>query len=253
MITEGDWWADDYQGPPIVSFADEEGRELGLSIGSTITVNVLGRPIEVTVANFRKIEWRGLGINFLMILNPGALAGAPHTHIATLHASAESEGRIMRAVGKAMPNVTPVLVREQVTRVSDSLGTLGAATRWGALAVLLTGLAVLIGAAAAGEDRRRAEAAILKVLGASRGAILASFALRAALTGLIAALVALVWATASAFAVMTWIFEAEYILPVGNTILIILGGMALSLFAGLFFARGPLSERPARVLREAAG
>ena len=253
VITDGDWWAEDYSGPPLVSFAEEEGRELGLSVGSTITVNILGRPIQATVANLRKVEWRGMGINFLMVLSPGALAGAPHTHIATLHAKPESEGRIMRAVGRELPSVTPVLVREQIVRVSDSLGKLGAATRWGALAVLLTGLAVLVGTAAAGEERRRSEAAILKVIGASRAAILASFALRAALTGLIAALVALVWATASASAVIVWIFETEYIIPFWNTVLIILGGMGLSLAAGLVFAWGPLREKPARVLREAAG
>ncbi len=253
VITDGEWWAADYTGPPLVSFSEEEGRELGLSVGSTITVNILGRPIQATVSNLRKVEWRGMGINFLMVLSPGALAGAPHTHIATLHASPESEGRIMRAVGRDMPNVTPVLVREQIVRVSDSLGKLGAATRWGALAVLLTGLAVLVGTAAAGEERRRSEAAIMKVIGASRAAILASFALRAALTGLIAALVALLWATASAAAVIVLIFETEYIVPVWNTVLIILGGMGLSMAAGLVFAWGPLSEKPARVLREAAG
>ena len=253
VVTDGEWWAEDYSGPPLVSFAEEEGRELGLDIGSTLTVNILGRPIQAKVASFRKVEWRGMGINFLMVLSPGALAGAPHTHIATLHASPGSEGPIMREVGRALPSVTPIVVREQIARVSDSLGKLGAATRWGALAVLLTGLAVLIGTAAAGEERRRAEAAILKVLGASRGSILASFALRAALTGLIAALVSLIWASASAFGVMTFIFETEYLLPVWNTVLIVAGGMGLSLAAGLFFARGPLRERPARVLRTAAG
>lgn len=33
QITEGTWWADDYAGPPLVSFAAEEGAELGLQIG----------------------------------------------------------------------------------------------------------------------------------------------------------------------------------------------------------------------------
>ncbi|MEM1160825.1 MAG: FtsX-like permease family protein, partial [Pseudomonadota bacterium] len=224
VLIEGDWWGEDYAGPPLVSFAEEEGRELGLSVGSTVTVNILGRPIQATVANFRQVEWRGMGINFLMIMNPGALAGAPHTHIATLYASQQAEAPIMRQIGREMPNVTPVLVRSQIENVSNSLGTLGAATRWGALAVLLTGFAVLVGTAAAGEERRRSEAAILKVLGASRGAILASFALRAALTGLIAASVALLWGTVSASSVITYVFETSYILPLWDTLAILFGG-----------------------------
>ena len=42
-------------------------------------------------------------------------------------------------------------------------------------------------------------------------------------------------------------------LPFGSTIGIVLAGMALSLAAGLFFAWGPLKEKPAQVLRTAAG
>ena len=253
VITEGEWWDAGYSGPPLVSFAEEEGRELGLSIGSTLTVNILGRPITAEVASFRKVEWRGMGINFLMILSPGALAGAPHTHIATLYAEPEAEAPVMRTVSREMPNVTPVLVREQIETVSTSLGKLGTATRWGALAVLLTGLAVLIGTAAAGEERRTAEAAILKVLGASRRAILASFALRAAMTGAIAGVVALFWGSLSAWSVMNYVFETPFSLPLGSTIAILLGGASLSLLAGLGFAIGPLRRKPASVLRTAAG
>ena len=253
VVTEGQWWPPDYAGPPLVSFAGEEGGELGLALGSTITVNILGRPITAEVASFREVEWRGMGINFLMIMSPGALAGAPHTHIATLYAKPSAEAPVMRKLGREMPNVTPVLVRDQIDRVSDGLEQLGTATRWGALAVLLTGLAVLIGIAAAGEERRRAEAAILKVIGASRRAILASFALRALMTGLLAALVALLWGTLAAWAVIIYVFEAEFMLPFSSTVGIVLAGMALSLAAGLFFAWGPLKEKPAQVLRTAAG
>jgi putative ABC transport system permease protein len=58
-IAAGAWWPEDYAGEPLVSFAEEEGRELGLRLGSTITVNVLGRPITARVASFREVEWRG--------------------------------------------------------------------------------------------------------------------------------------------------------------------------------------------------
>jgi putative ABC transport system permease protein len=252
-LADGEWWDEGYAGDPLVSFAEEEGRELGLRLGSTVTVNILGRPVTATVTSFRDVEWRGLGINFIMIMNEAALAGAPHTLIATLHADPEAEAPVLRAVADTMPNVTPVLVRDQIARVSDGLEQIGAATRWGAVAVLLTGLAVLIGAAAAGEERRTAEAAILKVLGASRGAILFSFALRAALIGALAAVVALAWGTLAAWGVQTFVFEAGYFLPLGQTMAILAGGVGISLAAGIAFALGPLGRRPAATLRTAAG
>ncbi|MEM9784303.1 MAG: ABC transporter permease [Pseudomonadota bacterium] len=86
VLTAGEWWPADYDGPPLVSFIDEEGRQLGLEPGDEITVSILGRPITATVANLRVVEWQGLGINFIMVMSPNALAGAPHTHIATVYA-----------------------------------------------------------------------------------------------------------------------------------------------------------------------
>jgi putative ABC transport system permease protein len=253
VLSEGEWWDEGYAGAPLVSFAEEEGRELGLGLGSTVTVNILGRPVTATVTSFREVEWRGLGINFLLIMNEAALLGAPHTLIATLHAERRAEAPVLRALAEAMPNVTPIAVRDQVARVSDGLRQIGAATRWGALAVLLTGLAVLVGAAAAGEERRTAEAAILKVLGASRGAILYSFALRGALIGALAAVVALAWGTLAAWAVQTFVLEADYFLPLGQTLAIVTAGIGISLAAGIAFALGPLARRPAATLRAAAG
>ncbi len=251
VVTEGAWWPEDYSGEPLVSFAAEEGRELGLEIGSTVTVNILGRDITATVASFREVEWRGMGINFLMVFTPGVMAGAPHTHIATVHAERAAEAEIMRATGRAFPNVTAVRVRDAVEKVSAALGDLGAATRWGAAAALLTGIAVLIGAAAAGAEARRREAAILKVLGATRGRILASFALRSALMGAIAGLVAIGAGIGAGWAVTTQTLEADFAANVPSAVAIVLGGALLSLLAGLGFARGPLRARPAGILREA--
>src|SRR5690606_33741441 len=77
-LAEGEWWPEDYSGEPLVSFAAEEGRELGLKLGDTVTVNVLGRNITARIANFRNVEWESLSINFVMVFSPNTFAGAPH-------------------------------------------------------------------------------------------------------------------------------------------------------------------------------
>jgi putative ABC transport system permease protein len=108
---------------------------------------------------------------------------------------------------------------------------------------------VLIGAAAAGEKGRVYEAALLKVLGASRRRILFSFALRAALMGAAAGVVALFAGTVSAWAVMTYVMDGTYQFEPLSAAAIILGGLAATLVAGLVFAWRPLAARPAQVLR----
>lgn len=249
VITEGDWWPADYAGPPLVSFSAEEGAELGLSIGDPISVNILGRELTATIANFREIDWSGMGINFLMILDPGAMAGAPHTHIATVHAMGPAEAPLVRGVGAAFPNVTAIRVRDALDRVSAGLADIASASRWAAGAVLATGLVVLIGAAAAGERRRAYEAAILKTLGASRKRILGSFALRAGLVGAASGVVAIGFGAAASWAVITFVMQADFRFDALSAIAVVAGGTAASLLAGLSFAWSSLRARPAQILR----
>ena len=248
-VVAGAWWPEDYEGPPLVSFSAEEGEEMGLKLGDTITVNILGRDITATVASFRDVAFEAAGMAFVMVMDPAALRGAPHTSIATVTAEPQAEGPILRDVARAYPNITAIAVKDAIERVSEVLDGLAAAIRTGAGVTLLTGFVVLIGAAAAGEGARVFESAVLKTLGAARGTILRSFALRSALLGLAAGTVALLAGALGAWGVVTFVMEGTFELAWSNALAVILGGAALTLAAGLLFAVRPLAARPARVLR----
>ena len=248
-ITEGTWWGGDYDGPPQISFAAEEAAEIGLSLGDTLTVNILGRDITATITSFREVDFSNAGMGFVLTMNPSAVAGAPHTFISTVYAEEEAEAQILRDLATAYPNITAIRVRDAITRVSEVLGSLAAATSYGAGATLLTGFLVLIGAAAAGETARTYEAAVLKTLGAGRSRIMASFALRSALLGLAAGVVALAAGIIGGWAVSRFIFDTGYTVIWTSALGVILGGVLATLLAGLFFAWRPLAARPAQVLR----
>ncbi len=83
-LVQGEWWPKDYSGPPLVSMVDEIANGLGIRIGDEITVNVLGRELTAKVANLRQVNWRSLGINFVMVFSPNTLKNAPHSHIVTV-------------------------------------------------------------------------------------------------------------------------------------------------------------------------
>ena len=248
-LTEGAWWPADYSGPAQVSFAEEEAREMGLPLGTRLTINILGRDVEATITSLRTVDFSSAGMGFIMAINPAAVQGAPHTSISTVYAAAEAEAAILRDLSKAYPNITAIAMKEAIGRASEALSAIATATAWAAGATLLTGFVVLIGAAAAGERGRVYEAALLKVLGASRARILFSFALRAALMGAAAGLVALFAGALSAWIVMTFVMDSSYEFEPVSALAIILGGVAATLAAGLVFAWGPLAARPAQVLR----
>ncbi|MFN3937990.1 MAG: ABC transporter permease [Gemmobacter sp.] len=248
-VTEGAWWPADHDGPVQISFGANEGRELGLVLGDRITVNILGRDIEGEITSFRAVDFSAGGLGFIMALSPNALRGAPHTHIATVYADPEAEGRLLRELSGAFPNITAIRVRDAVDRVTEALQAIAAATTWAAGATLLTGFMVLIGAAAAGERARVFEAAVLKTLGATRGRILASFALRSALMGAAAGAVAIAAGGLAGWAVMRFVMQTTFAFEPVSAIAIVLGGVIAVLAAGLGFALRPLSSRPAQVLR----
>ncbi|MGV6846844.1 MAG: ABC transporter permease [Marinibacterium sp.] len=248
-LTRGTWWGADYAGPPQISFAAEEGEEMGLSLGDTMTVNVLGRDITATITSFREVDFSTAGMGFILTMNPAALAGAPHSFIASVYAAPEAEAAILRDLASQFPNITAIRVRDAINRVADLLAGLAAATSLGAGATLLTGFLVLVGAAAAGIGPRTFEAAVLKTLGASRRRILISFALRSALLGAAAGTVALAAGITGGWAVSRFIFDTSYTVIWAPALIIIAGGIGASLLAGLAFAWRPLAARPARILR----
>jgi len=248
-ITRGTWWSEDYTGSPLVSVAEEEALEIGLELGDTLTINILGREIKATISNFRSVDFSNASINFVLTLNPGALAGAPHTNIATVYAAKEAEADLLRAVGSRYPNITAIRVRDAIARVGDALKGIATATSYGAGVTLLSGFVVLIGAAAAGEPARVFEAAVLKTLGASRLRILISFALRSIILGAAAGCVALLTGVLSGWAVMVFVMKSEYQFFGWPAFAIIMGGVLTTLITGLIFAWRPLMLRPASILR----
>ncbi|EEE36632.1 efflux ABC transporter, permease protein [Rhodobacteraceae bacterium KLH11] len=248
-VTAGDWWPDDYAGPPQVSFAAEEAAEMGLKLGDKLTVNILGRDITAELTSLREVDFSTAGIGFIMSMNPSALAGAPHSFIATVYAEEQAEAAILRDLAGQFPNITAIRVRDAIDRVSGLLAGLAAATSYGAGVSLLTGFLVLIGAAAAGEPARRYEAAVLKTLGANRHRILQSFALRAALLGAAAGCVALLTGILGGWAVATYIFDTRFSVIWPSALGIVVAGIGVTLGAGMVFALRPLSVRPARILR----
>ncbi|RVD21597.1 ABC transporter permease, partial [Mesorhizobium sp. M4A.F.Ca.ET.020.02.1.1] len=179
-LTQGTWWPEDYAGEPLVSFSAEEGRQIGLKLGDTVTVNVLGRNVTARIANFRQVEWETMGINFVMVFSPNTFAGAPHGWLATLtdkDATIADDARLLNAVTRAFPSVTTVRVKDALDIVNRLVGQLGTAIRAAAGVALIASVLVLAGALAAGNRARIHDAVVLKTLGATRRTLITAFSL----------------------------------------------------------------------------
>jgi putative ABC transport system permease protein len=248
-LIAGRWWPRNYAGPPLVSIDAEAAATLGIGVGDTMTVSVLGREIEARIASLRKVNWRSLGFNYILVFSPNSLAGAPHTVAGTISIDGPPVPKLSRAILSAFPSASLIDVGELIARIQTTLGQMAAAILIAASVTVLAGIAVLVGAIAASRQARSYDSVIVKVLGGTRLQILSAQALEYALIACILSVLALALGTGAAWYVIVRLFEFGWA-PHWPTVLLTLGaGSVLTLVIGLLGSLPLMSVRPAAALR----
>jgi putative ABC transport system permease protein len=248
-LVDGDWWPAGYDGPPLVSFAEDIGAALELRRGDAVTVNVLGREVTATVANFRAVDWRSLGINFVMVFSANALKGAPHVNLMTVRVDPAREEGLLNRISAAFPTVTAVRVRDALDQVNAFLSDVLLGLRAANGLSLLTGLLVMAGAWTAGLEARAYEAAVLKCCGATRRQVFAIYALEFLAIALATAAVATAIGTAIAWAIATYYLRIGFAFSSAAALVVALLAIAMCLGAGLLTASRAFAARAPALLR----
>ena len=252
-LIAGQWWAPDYQGPPLVSLEKRIADGLGLTLGDQVTVNVLGRNLIATVANLRTVDWQSLGINFVMVFSPATFRAAPHTHIATLTypggGTSEEEAGLLKAMADAFPAITTVRVREALDSIGHIVTNLTLAIRGASVLTLVVAVLVLGGALAAGHRHRVYDAVILKTVGATRMRLLSAYALEYLALGVATALFGVAAGSAAAALIITKVMNLSFVWLPGPLLAAAAGAIAATVLLGLVGTFTALGQKPASVLR----
>jgi len=237
-VVTGAWWPDNYDGPPQVSFEEKLASGLGLTVGDTVTVNVLGRNLTATISNLREVQWESLELNFVMVFSPNALAAAPHAMLATItlpeSSSIKKEADVSRAIGKAYPNQTVIRVKDAINAFNDVFSKVMTAIRVAGSVTLLAGALVLAGAFATAQRRRNLEAVVLKTLGATRRRILTIHLTEYLLLAAVTAIVAVALGSLAAWLALTFVMKVNFTFAWGPVILALSLASALVLLFGGF-------------------
>lgn len=249
-LTAGQWWPRTYAGPPLVSLDEEAAKIMGVGIGDTLTVSILGREITARIASLRKVNWDTMGFNYILVFSPNTLSAAPHSLTATITMDPRHDAAMTRALLSAFPGVSVIGVGDVIDQVGTIMTQMSRAIVAAASVAILAGIAVLVGAIAASRSARSYDSVILKTLGATRWQILAGQAIEYGLLAAMLALVSLGLGLTAAWFVIVRIFEFQW-QPDWVVVLATLGGGALlTLGIGLAGAIPLMSIRPARALRQ---
>jgi putative ABC transport system permease protein len=247
-LIEGEWWPADYAGEPLVSLHQSLRAGMGLKLGDELTFNVFEETVTARIANFRDYSWQG-GIDFLATFAPGALEFYPATLLGAVMAAPGREGEVERELATALPLVRFIAIGETLRAITTALGQLSlAASLVGGLAVG-NGLLVLIGSLATGRRQREADAVITKVVGATRGEVLAVSVVHYLLLAAFAALLATPLGIALAWILTMVLLEVEFAINAFTVSAVIAGAILITGALGATTIFRVLSIRPAHLLR----
>lgn len=252
-VIEGEWWGERYDGPPLLSLEKKVAEGLGLKLGDTITVNVLGRNFAARIASLRTVDWQSLGINFVLVFSPNAFRGAPHTDVATATfpggGTPVEEAKLLAAVAQALPNVTPAPVKDAINAFAGVVANLALAIQAASAVTLASAALVLGGALAAGHRHRVYDAVVLKTFGATRGQLLACYLVEYALIGAVAALFGVAAGSIAAWRIVSDVMTLPFVWQVAPALTAAALALAVTILFGLIGTFAALGRKPALVLR----
>jgi putative ABC transport system permease protein len=253
-LVEGKWWDAGYQGPPLVSLEAGVAAGLGLHIGDTVTLNVLGRDVTATIANIRKVNWRSFAINFVFVFSPHTFVGAPYTVLVTAALPSDenvaAESALMKAAAHDFPTISVVRVRDALQTVATLTAKLALAIRSASGIALASAVLVLAGALAANRRARIVDAVILKILGATRARLVATFLIEYALLGAATAAFGFAAGALAAYFVVVDVMGLAFQFFAGPALAAAAAGLALTVGLGMIGAWRILGQKPAVFLRE---
>ncbi len=235
------------------SLEERFAKRIGARLGEKLRLDVQGVEVEATVTSLRRVSWTSFRPNFFILVSPLALAGAPATWVAAVPDLEPAAKQAVQAdLTRAFPNVTVFDVQQMVHHILDLVERIATAVRFIALFALAAGLAVLTGMALASARARRADAALLAVLGARRGTVVAALLVEFAALGAIAAALGAALATGSGWLLVSGFFGmGHFAVPWLQLVGLVAVVAALCAVTGVLACRQVLTAKPLTVLREA--
>jgi putative ABC transport system permease protein len=248
-VVAGTWWPKDYKGPPLISLEAEVAATLGLKVGDSMTVSLLGVEVPAKIASLRTVKWDNFGLNYVIVFSPGSLDSAPHNMVATVTVSKPAEAVLAKALPPVFPSASLIEVGEVTAQITTLLSQMAQAIAAAASIAILAGIAVLVGAIAAARQSRIYDSVIMKLLGSSRGQILGAQAMEYGILALVLGVLSLGLGMAAGWYVVVEIFDFSFAPDPLILAITLVGGAGITFILGIVGSLPILAARPAEALR----
>lgn len=248
-IVAGRWWEPGTSEPQL-SVEQGLAETLGIRLGDRLTFWISGHAVSAPVTSLREVQWDSFNVNFFVVGPPVLFAPEPATYITSFYLPPDRES-VVPALVRAFPSVTLLdvdAILKQVRQVVDR-GVL--AVEYVFLFTLGAGLLVMAAGIQASLGERRAEHAILRTLGTGRQALLGSLAVEFTAAGVLAGLLASLFAELTGWLLADQLFGLAFSFNPRLWLMGVLGSGLLIGLAGTLTTYPLLVRPPLQTLRRA--
>jgi len=248
-ILEGSWWPAK-PAEPLVSVQEFAAQALGIKVGAVMEWTTLEGPVKARVANIRRTDAVRVGANNQFILSPGTLDTFSAVYYGAMRVKPERIGTIQAHVFERFPTVTVINAADILEIIQGVMDRVSTAIRFVAGFAIFGGLVVLASSVAGTRYRRMREVAVLKTIGATRGALIRMFCVEFALIGSAAGLVGGALATIASGILIGELLETPYTFSWTPVLAAALAMSALTVMTGCMASFGILRRKPLDILRQ---
>ncbi|MBD3630068.1 FtsX-like permease family protein [Cyclobacterium sp.] len=233
-----------------VSMEEGYAERNHVELGDEVVFNVQGRPLTTYVGSFRKVNFRQVSTNFLVVFPDKVLENAPKFHVLITKTKNDQESAdIQNLMVRQFPNVSVINLSMIVETLEDILSKISFVIQFMALFSILTGVLVLISSLLISKFQRIRENILLRIIGAEKRVLLKINALEYFFLGSLAAGGGVALSVIAAFLLSYYVFEISFRMEWLPLLLVFGLITALTVFLGWINSLNILKAKTMDILR----
>lgn len=250
-VDRGQWWPDDYNGPPLVAMEDREADQLGLQVGDNLEFTIMGEPLVAKLsaiysqARFETSFW------LEAVFTDNVLDPFITRYIGSVMLNEGADIAVQSALGASFPNVVTVRTAKILESSRSILSSAGLAMTLIAAVSLCASILVMASVVAVNRQRQVYEASIMHALGTRMSVVMKSVMFEYLLLAIVLSVFAMIVGGALAQALLSYWLKLDGDGSAWAGALVATGASSLCLFAGAMWLVSTLKVSPAILLRRA--
>ncbi|MFA6040332.1 MAG: FtsX-like permease family protein, partial [Methylophilus sp.] len=246
-LVAGKWWTTQDAGQPIISIEQDIATSLNVHIGDTLTYDIAGTQLKLTVVSIRKVEWDTMRANFFAVTPPKVLDPFLASYMTAFYLP-QSKAAFVDVLVQRFNNLTVIDVAGIMAQVREIMQKMTMAVGYVFLFSLLSGLAILYAALVATKSSRVYEATLLRALGATRRQVGLTMIAEFFCIAVVAIVVSLVLANSLAFAMSHYLLDIHFHLNLSIALMAFVITIVLIPLAAWLVVRQYLNQPPKQLL-----